>query len=80
VGAFVVAGCVFLFFMLSGKAIGQTHPPSTTYMSDAQIQALSTLCGKPAPIPNDPLPKKDHEDSFVPCVELRMLYVEWCGE
>jgi hypothetical protein len=49
-------------------------------MSQKQIEALTTLCGKPAPLPNEPLPKKDHEDSFVPCVELRMLYKAWCEE
>jgi hypothetical protein len=75
-GVFVVSIAVCILWSF---AYGQGGPgPAQTYMSQKQIEALTTLCGKPAPLPNEPLPKKDHEDSFVPCMELRMLYREYC--
>jgi hypothetical protein len=77
VGMFLLCVGICLWVI---SARGQSWPPAVTYMSDAQIQAMSTLCGKPAPVPNEPLPKKEKEDSFVPCVELRMFYRQWCEE
>jgi len=71
--------CAILVLVV-GLGFGQSWPPATTYMTQAQIEALTTLCAKPNPIPNEPLPKKDHEDSFVPCMELRMFYKAWCEE